>query len=154
MLARMARGGVAVARWNGCWRSSGVGRGSDAARPVAHPGQGRPHRHRRQHHRRAVPASTAGSKRVIQTRFPGSSSTFRNLGFSGDEVATRLRSKNFGTPDEWLSANPAPIGGYTENRFAGIETKADVIFAFFGYNESYAGEAGLRGVSRRSCARG
>src|SRR4026207_1925966 len=68
---------------------------------------------------------------------------FRNLGFSGDEVATRLRSKNFGTPDEWLSGQGAPLGGYEENRLAGTNTKADVIFAFFGYNESYAGEQGL-----------
>ncbi len=54
-----------------------------------------------------------------------------------------MRSKNFGTPDEWLSGEPAPIGGYTENRFAGTNTKADVVFAFFGYNESYAGQEGL-----------
>ena len=40
---------------------------------------------------------------MIQARFPKHELTFRNLGFSGDEIATRLRSKNFGTPDEWLS---------------------------------------------------
>ena len=76
---------------------------------------------------------------------PSTSWSFRNLGFSGDEVATRLRSKNFGTPDEWLSGL-APIGGYEDNRFDGTNTKADVIFAFFGYNESFAGEAGLDDV--------
>lgn len=80
---------------------------------------------------------------MIQSRFPGYDLTFRNLGFSGDEVTTRLRSKNFGTPDEWLSGQAEPIGGYTENRFAGTNTRADIIFAFFGYNESYAGESGL-----------
>jgi glucose/arabinose dehydrogenase/lysophospholipase L1-like esterase len=80
---------------------------------------------------------------MLHARFPKHDLTVRNLGFSGDEVATRLRSKNFGTPDEWLSANPAPIGGYQENRFENTNTKADVLFAFFGYNESYAGEAGL-----------
>lgn len=79
----------------------------------------------------------------IQARFPGLELVVRNLGFSGDEVATRLRSKNFGTPDEWLSGTPAPIGGYTDNRFARTNTRADVIFAFFGYNESFGGEAGL-----------
>ena len=68
---------------------------------------------------------------------------FEIFGFSGDEIATRLRSKNFGTPDEWLSGTGEPIGGYQENRLAGTNTKADVLFAFFGYNESYAGEAGL-----------
>jgi hypothetical protein len=80
---------------------------------------------------------------LIQARYPKHELVFRNLGFSGDEVATRLRSMNFGTPDEWLSANPAPIGGYQENRFEGINTKPDVIFAFFGYNESYGGKEGV-----------
>ena len=79
----------------------------------------------------------------LHARFPKHDLVVRNLGFSGDEVVTRLRSKNFGTPDEWLSGKPAPIGGYQENRFDGVNTQADVIFAFFGYNESYAGEAGL-----------
>jgi glucose/arabinose dehydrogenase/lysophospholipase L1-like esterase len=79
----------------------------------------------------------------IQARFPDYQLTFRNLGFSGDEVATRVRSLNFGTPDEWLSGAGKPIGGYEENRFALTNTKADVVFAFFGYNESYAGDAGL-----------
>jgi glucose/arabinose dehydrogenase/azurin len=80
---------------------------------------------------------------VLHARFPKHELVFRNLGFSGDEIATRLRSKNFGTPDEWLSGLGQPIGGYEDNRFAGTNTKADVIFAFFGYNESYAGRAGL-----------
>ena len=80
---------------------------------------------------------------LLYARYPKHELVIRNLGWSGDEVATRLREKNFGTPDEWLSGNPAPIGGYSENRFAGTNTKADVIFAFFGYNESFAGQAGL-----------
>ena len=80
---------------------------------------------------------------MLHARYPQHELVVRNLGFSGDEVATRLRSMNFGTPDEWLSGRAAPIGGYDENRFAGTNTRADVIFAFFGYNESYADEAGL-----------
>ena len=40
---------------------------------------------------------------MLQARFPKHELAVRNLGFSGDEIATRLRSKNFGTPDEWLS---------------------------------------------------
>jgi glucose/arabinose dehydrogenase len=86
---------------------------------------------------------------MVQARFPKHQLTFRNLGFSGDEVATRNRSKNFGTPDEWLSGNPAPIGGYEENRFANTNTKADVVFAFFGYNESYAGQEGLEAFKKQ-----
>jgi lysophospholipase L1-like esterase len=85
---------------------------------------------------------------VLQARFPKHQLVFRNLAFSGDEVATRLRSKNFGTPDEWLSGLAAPIGGYEDNRFAGTNTTADVVFAFFGYNESYAGQAGLDGFKK------
>ena len=80
---------------------------------------------------------------MLHARFPKHDLVIRNLGFSGDEIATRLRSKNFGTPDEWLSGVAAPIGGYEENRFANTNTKADVIFAFFGYNESHAGKEGL-----------
>ena len=80
---------------------------------------------------------------LLHARFPRHDLVIRNLGFSGDEVATRLRSKNFGTPDEWLSGNAASIGGYPENRLKSTNTRADVIFAFFGYNESFGGDAGL-----------
>src|SRR5262249_38290650 len=63
---------------------------------------------------------------LIQNRFPEHNLVFRDLGFNGDELTVRLRSAGFGSPDEWLTS-----------------TKADVIFAFFGYNESVAGSAGL-----------
>ena len=62
----------------------------------------------------------------LVSRFPNHDLVFRNLGFSGDELNVRLRSQDFGTPDEWLT-----------------RTKTDVVFAFFGYNESFAGKAGL-----------
>ncbi|HEY2952562.1 MAG TPA: PVC-type heme-binding CxxCH protein, partial [Verrucomicrobiae bacterium] len=51
---------------------------------------------------------------------------FRNLGFSADEVALRPRSADFGTPDEWLT-----------------KVQADVVLAFFGYNESFKGAGGM-----------
>ncbi|HXW03661.1 MAG TPA: PVC-type heme-binding CxxCH protein [Vicinamibacterales bacterium] len=86
---------------------------------------------------------------TVQARFPKHQLVFRNLGFSGDELDVRLRSKNFGTPDEWLSGIGQPIGGYEDNRFAGTNTRADVIFAFFGYNESYAGDEGLPAFRNR-----
>src|SRR5215813_772883 len=60
----------------------------------------------------------------LQSRFPKHELVVRNLGFSGDELKVRLRSANFGSPDKWLTAN-----------------QTDVVFAFFGYNESFAGEA-------------
>src|SRR5262245_20853964 len=87
----------------------------------------------------------------LVSRFPQHDLVFRNLGYSGDEITLRLRSMAFGTPDEWLagqSAIPQPAklnagAPVRENRFELTNTKADVIFAFFGYNESFAGEAGL-----------
>jgi len=63
---------------------------------------------------------------LIHAKFPKYELVFRNLAASGDEVATWHRSENFGSRDEWL-----------------MKTKADVIFAFYGFNESFAGAAGL-----------
>src|SRR5262249_41587049 len=71
----------------------------------------------------------------LHTRFPKHDLVIRYLGFSGDEVGgyterpdfnKRLRSADFGSGDLWLK-----------------KVGADVVFAFFGYNESFAGEAGL-----------
>ncbi len=62
----------------------------------------------------------------LQSRFPDRELVIRNLGFSGDELTLRLRSADFGTPDTWLAKN-----------------KTDVIFAFFGYGESFGDKAGL-----------
>src|SRR5262249_51549865 len=67
---------------------------------------------------------------MIYARFPKHELVVRNLGFSGDEIATRLRSRNFGTPDEWLKGHAAPIGGYQDNRLDSANTRVDVIFAF------------------------
>lgn len=63
---------------------------------------------------------------LIHAHFADANLVFRNLGFSGDEIDIRLRSQDFGTPDQWLT-----------------RCQADLVFAFFGYNESWAGEAGL-----------
>ena len=52
--------------------------------------------------------------------------TFRNLGFPGDELTTRPRSKSFGSTDEWLE-----------------KCQADVVVCFFGYNEALKGDSGL-----------
>src|SRR5215471_159884 len=63
---------------------------------------------------------------LLQAQFPDRHLTIRNLGFAGDELTIRMRCENFGSPDDWLK-----------------RTKADVVFAFFGYNESFAGPAGV-----------
>ncbi len=62
----------------------------------------------------------------LHMRFPKHKLVIRNLGSSGDELTVRLRSENFGSQDDWLK-----------------RCKANVVFAFFGYNESFAGEEGL-----------
>ena len=87
--------------------------------------------------------TTAGSRRCCTRGFPKHELVVRNLGFSGDEITTRLRSKNFGTPDEWLSGTRRRLAATRTTGSTGANTKADVIFAFFGYNESYAGQDGL-----------
>jgi glucose/arabinose dehydrogenase len=63
---------------------------------------------------------------LIYSRFPDQELVVRDLGYSGDEINHRERCDGFGSPDEWLA-----------------HEKADVIFAFFGFNESFAGPAGL-----------
>ncbi len=87
----------------------------------------------------------------LTSRLADQDLVFRNLGYSADEITTRLRSMDFGTPDQWLAAD-APVpqpqklnadAPVRKNRFELANTKADVILAFFGYNEAQAGEAGL-----------
>ncbi|WP_197442624.1 PVC-type heme-binding CxxCH protein [Lignipirellula cremea] len=63
---------------------------------------------------------------LLQAASPGKELTFRNLGFSADSLTVQNRVDGFGSQDEWLA-----------------RTQADAIFAFFGFNESFAGEAGL-----------
>ncbi|MSU23330.1 MAG: dehydrogenase [Opitutus sp.] len=63
---------------------------------------------------------------MMLAKHPSHQIVVRNLAFPADEVVTRARSKDFGTPDEWLT-----------------KVQAGVVFSFFGYNESFAGPDGL-----------
>jgi azurin len=63
---------------------------------------------------------------LIVARHPDLDLVFRNLAAAGDEVATWHRSENFGSRDQWLT-----------------KAQADVILAFYGYNESFKGYDGL-----------
>lgn len=63
---------------------------------------------------------------VIQAHSAGQNLVFRNLAVSGDTVTSRPRTKGVPSPDDMLA-----------------QCKADAVFAFFGYNESFAGAAGL-----------
>ena len=79
---------------------------------------------------------------MLHARFPKHNLVVRNLGYSGDELTIRLRSMDFGTPDQWLAGSaPVPQPGklkgdrrnqVLQNRFQLTETKADVAFASFG----------------------
>ena len=63
---------------------------------------------------------------LIQSQMAGKNLSFRNLAVSGDTVTSRPRSKGVPSPEDYLA-----------------HCKADAIFVFFGYNESFGGEAKL-----------
>ena len=61
---------------------------------------------------------------ALHSAFPGMELSFRNMSLTGDRVDQFPRSKGFTKMEDYLS-----------------HVKADVIFAFFGYNESFDGES-------------
>lgn len=63
---------------------------------------------------------------MLHQAHPQHDLSVRNLGFAADELTIRTRSENFGSPQEWLK-----------------KTRTDVVFAFFGFNESFAGPQGV-----------
>lgn len=63
---------------------------------------------------------------LLQSRFPQHQLVVRNLGWSADELTLRPRSLNFQDHGHTLSGH-----------------QADVVLAFFGFNESFAGQEGL-----------
>ena len=63
---------------------------------------------------------------LIQSELADKKISFRNLAVTGDTVTSRPRSMGFTSPEDYLA-----------------HCKADVIFAFFGYNESFGGEGGV-----------
>lgn len=66
----------------------------------------------------------------LHALLPEKELTFRNLGFSADEIKLRQRADNFGDPDMWMT-----------------KCQADVVLCFFGYGESLKGKEGLTGFS-------
>ena len=65
---------------------------------------------------------------VLQSHHPDLELVFRNLAFPGDQVANRPRHNGHPTVEFYLD-----------------HIDADVIFVFFGYNESFRGEGGVNG---------
>lgn len=84
----------------------------------------------------------------LQSRLPDHGLTVRNLGFGADELAVHQRTLNFGkfTADGMESTLPnerfVPWDRYLDH------CDADIVFAFFGYNESFAGRDGLDAFRR------
>ncbi|MGH9362124.1 MAG: SGNH/GDSL hydrolase family protein, partial [Thermoanaerobaculia bacterium] len=68
---------------------------------------------------------------LLHHRFPEHDLVVRNLAFPGDELTLRLRSRDFGSPDDHLAKH-----------------QADVVLAFFGYNESFGGRPKLEKFSK------
>jgi azurin len=69
---------------------------------------------------------------LVQQRHPGFELEIRNLAWSADEVDLQPRPDNFGTLHQHLTVQ-----------------RADVIFAAFGFNESFGGEAALPAFKER-----
>ncbi len=63
---------------------------------------------------------------AIQSALPDKKLSIRNMAFTGDTVTERPRSKGFTSPEDYLK-----------------HCEADVVFVFFGYNESFGGEKEL-----------
>lgn len=63
---------------------------------------------------------------LLHSAFPQHELVVRNLCFPGDEPDNRLRSFNFGSPEDHLK-----------------HSQASVVLFFFGYNESFAGDSGV-----------
>src|ERR1700733_14152440 len=62
----------------------------------------------------------------IHKAFPQDDISIRNLGFAAGEINSHVRSDDVPTPEEWLS-----------------KVKADVVLAFWGFNESFKGYEGV-----------
>jgi putative heme-binding domain-containing protein len=68
----------------------------------------------------------------LQKRFPDLNVTVRHLAWSADEIDNQPRPDNFADTEQHLT-----------------HEKADVIFAAYGFNESFAGEEGLAGFRKK-----
>jgi len=85
---------------------------------------------------------------LIHQAFPQHNIVVRNLGFSGDEVGVKPhRSDEVAGLDYFLNMKPGAltttVGKAEVTYHAGAHFHANVIFAYWGFNESFAGAAGL-----------
>ncbi len=84
---------------------------------------------------------------LIHQANPGTELVVRNLGFSGDEINTRHRSDEVPTLEYFLDLKPGDLttksGNTTVTYHAGAHFHANVLFAYWGFNESFRGAEGL-----------
>ncbi len=94
---------------------------------------------RQQHH--------AWLESLIHKAYPDLELTVRNLGFAADEVNLHPRSDEVPTTEYFLNMKKGDLVttvGKTEVTYkAGTDFHATVILAYWGFNESFQGEAGL-----------
>ena len=83
---------------------------------------------------------------LIHKTFADQELTFRNLGFAADEINIHPRSKDV-PPTEWFLAmkkgDSSPKGNPSIIYKSGTDFGADVILAYWGFNESFRGPQGL-----------
>ena len=84
---------------------------------------------------------------LIHKAYPDLELTVRNLGFAADEVNVHPRSDEVPTTEQFLNMKPGSttlMVGKTEVTYHwGADFHANVILAYWGFNESFKGEAGV-----------
>jgi mono/diheme cytochrome c family protein/glucose/arabinose dehydrogenase len=84
---------------------------------------------------------------LIHKAYPDLELTVRNLGFAADEVNVHPRSDEVPTTEYFLNMKPGTLAtkvGSTDVVYtSGADFHANVILAYWGFNESFKGEAGL-----------
>jgi azurin/glucose/arabinose dehydrogenase len=83
---------------------------------------------------------------LIHRAYPDADLTVRNLGFAADEVNVHPRSKDVPSTEWFLAmkAGDTTVEGKPDLKYkAGTDFGADVIFAYWGINESFRGPQGL-----------
>ena len=84
---------------------------------------------------------------LIHKAYPDLDLTVRTLGFAGDEVNVHPRSDEVPTTEQFLNMKPGTttltVGKTQVTYHWGADFHANVILAYWGFNESFKGEAGL-----------
>lgn len=84
---------------------------------------------------------------LIHKAYPDHELTVRNLGIAADEVNVHPRSDEVPTTEYFLNMKPGTLAtkvGQTDVVYtSGADFHANVILAYWGFNESFKGEAGL-----------